>query len=70
MSQETDYKFACYEEYYGSADEVKKIMNECKICGAKLMLSHLPDYKNLLVQETARCLDCGNGNRRIIHVLN
>lgn len=70
MSQETDYKFACYEEYYGSADEVKKSMNECKVCGAKLMLSHLPDYKNLLVQETARCLDCGNGNRRIIHVLN
>lgn len=70
MSQETDYKFACYEEYYGSPDEVKKHMNECKVCGAKLMLSHLPDYKNLLVQETARCLDCGNGNRRIIHVLN
>jgi hypothetical protein len=72
MSAESsnDYKFACYEEYVGNAEEVKKHMNECKICGSKLMLSHLPDYKNLLVQETARCLDCGSGNRRVIHVLN
>lgn len=72
MSNETnnDYKFACYEEYYGTADDVKKMISECKVCGSKLMLSHLPDYKNLLVQETARCLDCGHGNRRVIHALN
>jgi hypothetical protein len=30
----------------------------------------MPDYKNLLVQETARCMDCGCGNRRVIHILN
>ena len=64
------YKFENFEEYFGGAEEVRKIMDECKVCGAKLLLSHMPDYKNLLVQETARCVDCGCGNRRVIHVLN
>jgi hypothetical protein len=65
-----DFKFENFEEYFGSADQVKKAMDECKVCGSKLLLSHMPDYKNLLVQETARCMDCGCGNRRVIHVLN
>ncbi len=70
MSKEVSFKFERYEEYWGTADDVKKTMSECKICGSKLLLSHMPDYKNLLVQETARCIDCGSGNRKIIHVLN
>lgn len=70
MSKEVDFKFERYEEYFGTAEEVKKIMGECKVCGSKLLLSHMPDYKNLLVQETARCIECGSGNRKIIHVLN
>lgn len=65
-----DFKFENFEEYFGSAEQVKKTMDECKVCGSKLLLSHMPDYKNLLVQETARCMDCGCGNRRVIHVLN
>jgi hypothetical protein len=67
---ETDFKFEQFEEYFGDKDQVKKIMDECKVCGSKLMLSHMPDYKNLLVQETARCLECGCGNRKVIHTLN
>ncbi len=70
MSKELDFKFEKFEEYWGSSDNVKKQMGECGVCGAKLLLSHMPDYKNLLVQETARCIDCGSGNRKIIHVLN
>jgi hypothetical protein len=65
-----DFKFESFEEYFGDANQVKKTMDECKVCGAKLLLSHMPDYKNLLVQETARCMDCGCGNRRVIHILN
>lgn len=70
MSFDGDYKFECFEEYYGSPDEVKRIIDDCQVCGAKLVFSHLPDYKNLLIQETARCMECGQGNRKIIHVLN
>jgi hypothetical protein len=65
-----DFRFENFEEYFGGPEQVKKTMDECKVCGSKLLLSHMPDYKNLLVQETARCMDCGCGNRRVIHVLN
>jgi ssDNA-binding Zn-finger/Zn-ribbon topoisomerase 1 len=70
MSMETDYKFENFQEYYGDVKQVKRIINECQICGAKLVLTHLSDYKNLLMQESARCPECGQGNRKIIHVIN
>lgn len=70
MSQEADFKYEKFEEYWGDIKQVKKIIDDCKICGSKLVLSHLSDYKNLLVQETARCPECGSGNRKIIHILN
>lgn len=60
------------EESSGKESIQKTIQkfNHCPECGAKLLLSHWSDYKSLLVQETARCLDCGKGNRKDIHVLN
>ena len=66
---DSSYKFENFVEYHG-IENVKKMIDKCSICGSKLMLTHLPDYKNLLVQETARCLECGSGNRKVIHVLN
>lgn len=65
-----EFTFERYETYYGCADNVKKIITECKVCKSKLILSHMPDYKNLIIQETARCIDCGAGNRKVIHILN
>jgi hypothetical protein len=70
LMSDVDFKFERFEEYFGTTEEVKRTMDECKVCGAKLLLSHMPDYKNLLVQETARCMDCGCGNRKVIHILN
>ena len=70
MANEVDFKYEKFEEYWGGVDEVKKTISKCKVCGSKLLLSHMPDYKNLLVQETARCIECGAGNRKTIHVLN
>lgn len=70
MAADTDFKLETYEEYHGSAEEVKSSINNCLICGSKLMLTHLPDYKNLLIQETSRCLDCGCSNKKKIHILN
>ena len=40
-----DFKFENFEEYFGGADQVKKTIDECKVCGSKLLLSHMPDYK-------------------------
>ncbi len=65
-----EFQFECFESYHGDAETVKKTIDDCKVCGAKLMHSHLPDYKNLLIQETARCMDCGCAGNKIIHVLN
>ncbi|MFW5887896.1 MAG: hypothetical protein ACOCUH_03755 [Bacteriovoracia bacterium] len=70
MAQEADYKFEQYEEYFGGVEEVMRQMDECKVCGSRLVFNHLPDYKNLLIQESARCLECGHDNRKIIHILN
>lgn len=70
MSMDLDFKFENFQEYYGDAQTVKKIINDCSICGAKLVITHLSDYKNLLMQETARCPDCGQGHRKLIHVIN
>lgn len=70
MSFEGDFKFERFEEYFGDAKQVKKIIDECKVCGSKMVFTHLSDYKNLLVQESARCPECGNGSRKIIHILN
>lgn len=67
---DVNFKFEQFEEYYGSPEEVERSINQCAVCGSKLILSHMPDYKNLLVQETARCMDCGCGNRKVIHILN
>jgi ribosomal protein S27AE len=70
MSSQSDFKFERFEEYLVSVDDVKKQIDECPVCGSKLLLSHMPDYKNLLVQETARCIECGASDRKVIHVLN
>lgn len=70
MSKDLNFEFENYTKYWGSSDNVKKIINKCNHCGSKLLLSHLPDYKNLYVQETSRCIDCGKGSSKTIHTLN
>jgi phosphohistidine phosphatase SixA len=69
-TNKNDFRFERFEEYYGTIETVQKIITQCQSCGSKLVLSHLPDYKNLIVQETARCIECGVGNRKVIHILN
>ena len=65
-----NYKYERFEEYFGDIAQVKRQLNECKICRAKLIHSHLSDYKNLLVQETTRCPECGHDSRKTIHSIN
>ncbi len=70
MSAEVDFKFEKYEDYFGSIDDVQKTICECPVCGAKFTFNHLPDYKNLIIQENSRCMECGHGSKKMIHVLN
>lgn len=70
MSMDASYKFEKFEEYYGDIRQVKKIIDECKVCGSKLVHTHLSDYKHMVVQETARCPECGGGNRKVLHIIN
>lgn len=70
MAAEVDFKFETFEEYFGDADQVKRLCEDCEVCGSKLIHTHMSDYKNLYVQETARCPDCGSGGGKKIHILN
>ncbi|MCK5073738.1 MAG: hypothetical protein KAQ98_09960 [Bacteriovoracaceae bacterium] len=67
---DSNFKFETYEEYYGDIKQVKELIDVCEICGNKLLMSHSADYTNLLVQESATCPECGNKNRKMIHVLH
>ncbi|MBF0205378.1 MAG: hypothetical protein HQK53_00670 [Oligoflexia bacterium] len=67
---DAEYKYECYEEYVGTKEEVIKKIDLCATCGSRLVLGHLPDYKNLLIQEIARCVECGHVIRKVIYVLS
>ncbi len=70
MATNLDYKFETFQEYYGDAKQVKKTIDECEICGSKLVLSHISDYTNLIIHENARCSECGHNERKIVHIIN
>ncbi len=70
MSFDPEFKFEHFEEYFGDTLQVQKIIDECKVCGSQMIFTHLADYTNLFIQETARCPDCGADHRKLIHVLN
>jgi DNA-directed RNA polymerase subunit RPC12/RpoP len=70
MAIDTDFKFEKFEEYFGDIKQIQKQINNCTVCGSKLVITHLSDYKNLLMQESARCPDCGVNNKKTIHIIN
>lgn len=62
----------CFEEYrdcFGDAGEVMKRHLLCNLCGAHLHFNHLSDFRNGIIQETARCPDCGVRIRQRLHKL-
>lgn len=69
-SDSKDFKFETYQEYWGSADQVSKVIKACDACGKDMIFSHLPDYKNLVIQEAARCPHCGECGRSVYHIIN
>jgi hypothetical protein len=60
----------CFEEYrdcFGEPGEVLKRHLLCTLCGGHLHMNHLADFKNGIIQETARCPDCGVRIRQRLH---
>lgn len=70
MSAQKLYEIETYERYLLSVDEVKNQIENCPVCGAKLILTHITDAQNMLAQETSKCLDCEYGTREVYHALN
>lgn len=70
MSFDPDFQLENFEELFGDIEQVHKVLNECPVCGSKMVHTHLSDYKNLYIHENSRCTDCGHGNRKKIHHLN
>ncbi|MCY4645107.1 MAG: hypothetical protein OXB88_10860 [Bacteriovoracales bacterium] len=70
MSKSSDYQFEYFEKYVGTIEEVKEQVSFCPHCKSEFIFSHLPDYKNLTLQEVKRCVKCGKGGGRIIHIMN
>ncbi len=66
----SDLRKEDYLGYFGSKEKINSQIHKCSYCGSKLLLTHLPDYGKLYVQETSRCLDCGKIHKKRLHVLN
>jgi DNA-directed RNA polymerase subunit RPC12/RpoP len=58
-----------YRDCFGEPREMMRRHLLCVLCGAHLTLNHLADTKNNLIQETARCPDCGIRTRQRVHPL-
>ena len=70
IEKQKEFYVESYESYCGGVDEVIKEIENCPKCGEKFILTHVSDCTNLYVQETAKCLDCDYGARRVYHSLN
>ncbi len=62
-------RFEDFQDSYGETGEVMKRHLLCALCGGHLHFTHMPDFKLNLVQETAKCPDCGIRIRQRIHKL-
>ena len=67
MNQSKEYELEFYEKYYGGVEEVKKIMENCPQCSSKMIISHVPDSLNLIMEEGRECPACGHTSKRVLH---
>ena len=70
MSIELEFQFENQEKYVGTAEEVQQSVTHCNHCGYEMIFTHQPDYRNLILEEVARCTNCGKGSRKLIHIMN
>jgi rubredoxin len=70
MSKNSGIKFEQFQEYYGDIKQVQKLIDECRVCGAKLVFHHSSDYNTLMIQESCHCPECGTSKDKKIHIVN
>ncbi len=68
-TQTANLAFEEFNECYGEATDIMRRHLLCNMCGGHLAFNHLSDYPHGLIQETARCPDCGVRVRQRIHKL-
>ena len=61
--------FEEYRDCFGEAVEMMKRHLLCPECGGHLHLNHLSNIRHGIIQETARCPDCGIRVRQRLHKL-
>ena len=69
---QNDQSALCFEEYKDCFGEPREMMKKhllCTLCGGHLHFNHMADFRNNLIQETARCPDCGIRVRARLHKL-
>jgi len=67
MNYSKDFELEYYEKYYGDAKVVTELIENCPECSSKMILNHMPDNINLLMQETSECPACDYTSKRILH---
>ena len=70
MNTRPDFVFENFEEFFGDADQVKRMIDNCSNCGNSVVHSHITDYSDMLVQESARCPICGGRKIKKVHSIN
>ena len=65
-----EFVFENYEGFFGDVDQIRRIMNSCDNCGNDVVLSHVTDYSEMFVQESASCPVCGGKRACKLHSLN
>ena len=69
VTDPTSLAFEEYRDCFGDAGEVMKRHLLCSLCGGHLHFNHMADFRHGLIQETARCPDCGIRVRQRLHKL-
>jgi len=53
----------------GTVDEVVDRYTRCNICGSNLHFNYFTDFAKNMTQEVAKCPECGEKARNVIHRL-
>ena len=68
--RERAFELEHLEKYHGGIEDVTKTMEDCPVCGKKLIITHWADCTTLLMEESAQCIECDFGSRKTIHSMN
>ncbi|WP_127714636.1 hypothetical protein [Halobacteriovorax sp. HLS] len=70
MSAREILELECFEKYHGDSEQVTKTIEDCPKCGKKMIITHWADTSTLVMEESAKCIECDYGSRKTLHSLN